>query len=182
MTSRLPGRTLGIDPGSRITGFGVLEKKGTRIGHIHSGFVRLTSLPSFSLRLKELHQTLQKIIEEYEPTDLAVEKVFFAKNVQSALTLGHVRGVILMTAVESGMTVFEYSPLEIKQAVTGYGRADKKQVQEMVKILLGIPSIQNPDVSDALAAGICHLNWFYPAAPYEAGPMGLVHRPEREMG
>ncbi len=139
-----------------------MEKNGARIRHIHSGFVRLTPSPSLSLRLKQVHQTLQQVIEDYRPTDLAVEKVFFAKNVQSALTLGHVRGVVLLTAVESGLEIFEYSPLEIKQAVTGYGRADKKQVQEMVKVLLGIPSIQNQDVSDALAAGICHLNWFYP--------------------
>jgi crossover junction endodeoxyribonuclease RuvC len=163
MTFRPPGRTIGIDPGSQITGFGVLEKKGTRINHIHSGFVRLTPAPSLSLRLKHLHQTLQKVIEDYSPADLAVEKVFFAKNVQSALTLGHVRVVVLLTAVELGLEIFEYSPLEIKQAVTGYGRADKKQVQAMVKVLLGIPSVQNQDVSDALAAGICHLNWFYPA-------------------
>jgi crossover junction endodeoxyribonuclease RuvC len=162
MSHRQPGRTLGIDPGSQITGFGVLEKNGARIRHIHSGFVRLTPSPSLSLRLKQVHQTLQQVIEDHRPTDLAVEKVFFAKNVQSALTLGHVRGVVLLTAVESGLEIFEYSPLEIKQAVTGYGRADKKQVQEMVKVLLGIPSIQNQDVSDALAAGICHLNWFYP--------------------
>lgn len=163
MAYRQPGRTLGIDPGSQITGFGILEKNGARISHIHSGFVRLTPSPSLSLRLKLLHQTLKQVIEEYRPTDLAVEKVFFAKNVQSALTLGHVRGVVLLSAIESGLEIFEYSPLEIKQAVTGYGRAEKKQVQEMVKVLLGIPSIQNQDVSDALAVGICHLNWFYPA-------------------
>ncbi len=162
MAPREPGRTLGIDPGSQVTGFGVLEKNGNRIRHIVSGFVRLTPSPSFSLRLKSLHQTLQKVIEEYRPTDLAVEKVFFAKNVHSALTLGQVRGVVLLTAVEAGLEVFEYSALEIKKAVTGYGRADKNQVQEMVKILLGIPSMEKQDVSDALAAGICHLNWFYP--------------------
>ncbi|MBA4391975.1 MAG: crossover junction endodeoxyribonuclease RuvC [Desulfobacca sp.] len=162
MAHREPGRTLGIDPGSQITGFGVLEKNGTRIRHMHSGFVRLTPSPSLSLRLKCLHQTLQQVIETYRPTDLAVEKIFFAKNVQSALTLGHVRGVILLTAVESGLEVFEYSALEIKKALTGYGRADKNQVQEMVKVLLGIPSMEKQDVSDALAAGICHLNWFYP--------------------
>jgi crossover junction endodeoxyribonuclease RuvC len=163
MIYRHPGLTLGIDPGSQITGYGVLEKNGSRIRHIHSGFARLTPSPSLSLRLKYLHQTLQQVIKEYRPTDLAVEKVFFAKNVQSALTLGHVRGVVLLSAIEADLEIFEYSPLEIKQAVTGYGRADKKQVQEMVKVLLGIPSIQNQDVSDALAAGICHLNWFYPA-------------------
>ncbi len=173
MASRQPGRTLGIDPGSQITGFGVLEKNGTRIRHIHSGFVRLTPSPSLALRLKHLHQTLQKVIEDHGPADLAVEKVFFAKNVQSALTLGHVRGVVLLTAVESGLEVFEYSPLEIKQAVTGYGRADKNQVQEMVKVLLGVPSVQNQDVSDALAAGICHLNWFYPVE-------GPIQKPGRD--
>jgi crossover junction endodeoxyribonuclease RuvC len=162
MDYRHPGRTLGIDPGSQITGFGVLEKKGDQLSHMHSGFVRLTPSSSLSLRLKQLHQALHQVIEEYNPTDLAVEKVFFAKNVQSALTLGHVRGVVLLTAVESGLEIFEYSPLEIKKAVTGYGRAEKNQVQEMVKLLLGISSIQNQDVSDALAAGICHLNWFYP--------------------
>lgn len=162
MAQRDPGRTLGIDPGSQVSGFGVLEKNGSRIRHIHSGFVRLTPSPSLSSRLKHLHQTLKKVIDEFQPSDLAVEKIFFAKNVQSALTLGHVRGVILLTAVEAGLEIFEYSPLEIKKAVTGFGRADKNQVQEMVKILLGIPSIANQDVSDALAAGICHLNWFYP--------------------
>jgi crossover junction endodeoxyribonuclease RuvC len=164
MIYRNPGRTLGIDPGSQITGFGILEKEGSRISHIYSSFVRLAPSPSppLPLRLKQLHQTLYKIIKEFRPTDLAVEKVFFAKNVQSALTLGHVRGVVLFTAVESGLEVFEYSPLEIKKAVTGYGRADKRQVGEMVKLLLGIPASPNPDVSDALAAGICHLNWFYP--------------------
>jgi crossover junction endodeoxyribonuclease RuvC len=162
LQQRQPGRTIGIDPGSQITGFGVLEKNGTRIEHLHSGYVRLTPSPSLSLRLKHLHQALQKVIDDFRPVDLAVEKVFFAKNVQSALTLGQVRGVVLLTAIEAGLEVFEYSPLEIKQAVTGYGRADKKQVQEMIKILLGVSSIQNQDVSDALAAGICHLNWFYP--------------------
>jgi crossover junction endodeoxyribonuclease RuvC len=162
MAQREPGRTLGIDPGSQITGFGILEKNGSRIRHLHSGFVRLGPASSLSVRLMTLHRTLQQVIEEYRPTDLAVEKVFFAKNVQSALTLGHVRGVILLTAEEAGLQVFEYSALEIKQAVTGYGRADKNQVQEMVKVLLGIPPLSKQDVSDALAAGICHLNWLYP--------------------
>ncbi len=167
MASRQPGRTLGIDPGSQITGFGVLEKNGARIRQVHMGFVRLTPSPSLSLRLEHLHQTLKQVIDEYRPTDLAVEKVFFAKNVHSALTLGHVRGVVLLTAVESGMEIFEYSALEIKKAVTGYGRADKNQVQEMVKVLLGVSSIQNKDISDALATGICHLNWFYPVKEKE---------------
>jgi crossover junction endodeoxyribonuclease RuvC len=169
MIYRHPGRTLGIDPGSQVTGFGVLEKEGSRISHLHSGFVRLAASPSppLPLRLKKLHQTLQEVIKEFRPTDLSVEKVFFAKNVQSALTLGHVRGVVLFTAVESGLEVFEYSPLEIKKAVTGYGRADKNQVQEMVKLLLGIPPSRNQDVSDALAAAICHLNWSYPLKDME---------------
>jgi crossover junction endodeoxyribonuclease RuvC len=162
MASRQPGRTLGVDPGSQITGFGIVEKKGQKMEHIFSGYIRLTALPSLPFRLRRLHQALLEVIQEHRPTDLAVEKVFAAKNVQSALILGQVRGVVLLTAVESGMEVFEYSPLEIKKAVTGYGRAEKKQVSDMVKILLGLRTIQNQDVSDALAAGLCHLNWFYP--------------------
>ncbi len=162
MTLRPPGRTLGIDPGSQVTGYGVVEKSGQQLKHLASGSVRLAAGPSLPERLKRLHRSLQEIIREHRPTDLAVEKVFAAKNIHSALTLGHVRGVVFLTAVEAGLEIFEYSPLEIKKAVTGYGRAEKKQVYEMVKRLLGLTVIPNQDASDALAAGICHLNWLYP--------------------
>jgi crossover junction endodeoxyribonuclease RuvC len=151
-----------VDPGSQVTGFGVVEKSDEGMHHIFSGSVRLTALPSLPLRLKKLHQTLGEIISLHRPTDLALEQVFAAKNLHSALVLGHVRGVVLLTAVEWGLEVFEYSPLEIKKAVTGYGRAEKNQVSDMVQVLLGIPTLPNRDVSDALAAAICHLNWVYP--------------------
>lgn len=161
MSFRPPGLTLGVDPGSQVTGFGIVEISEQRMRHVFSGSVRLTTLPSLPLRLEKLHRTLREIIGVHRPTDLAVEKVFAAKNLHSALVLGHVRGVVLLTAIEYGMEVFEYSPLEIKKAVTGYGRAEKGQVSEMVRILLGIPRLRNRDVSDALAAAICHLHWVY---------------------
>lgn len=162
MPLRPPGLTLGVDPGSQVTGFGIVEKSDQGMRHIYSGSVRLTALPSLPQRLKQLYRTLREVIGVHHPTDLALEKVFAAKNLHSALVLGHVRGVVLLTAVECGMEVFEYSPLEIKKAVTGYGRAEKEQVSEMVKVLLRIPTLPNRDVSDALAAAICHLNWMYP--------------------
>lgn len=162
MGGRQPGRTLGIDPGSQVTGFGVVEKKGNRLQHLASGSIRLGALPSLYQRLEKIHGGLQEIIREYLPTEVAVEKVFMSKNVHSALTLGHARGAALLAAVEAGLELFEYSPLEIKKAVTGYGRADKSQVQSMVQTLLGLKSVRGPDVSDALAAAVCHLNWFRP--------------------
>ena len=160
MALRQPGRTLGIDPGSQVTGFGVVEKNGNRLHHLGSGTIRLSALPSLYLRLEKIHRGLQEIIQEFQPAEVAVEKVFLAKNVHSALTLGHARGAALLAAVEAGLKLFEYSPLEIKKAVTGYGRADKGQVQSMVKTLLGLKTVRSPDVSDALAAAVCHLNWF----------------------
>jgi crossover junction endodeoxyribonuclease RuvC len=162
MGGRQPGRTLGIDPGSQVTGFGVVEKRGDRLRHLASGSIRLAALPSLYLRLEKIHGGLQEIIREYLPTEVAVEKVFMSKNVHSALTLGHARGAALLAAVEAGLELFEYSPLEIKKAVTGYGRADKSQVQSMIQTLLGLKTVRGPDVSDALAAAVCHLNWFRP--------------------
>ncbi|MBI5584395.1 MAG: crossover junction endodeoxyribonuclease RuvC [Deltaproteobacteria bacterium] len=160
MAGRQPGWTLGIDPGSQVTGFGVVEKNGSRLLHLGSGSIRLSTQPSLYLRLEKIHRGLQEIIREYLPTEVAVEKVFMAKNVHSALTLGHARGAALLAAVEAGLELFEYSPLEIKKAVTGYGRADKAQVQSMIKALLSLKTVRSPDVSDALAAAVCHLNWF----------------------
>ena len=162
MTLQKTGRTLGIDPGSQVTGIGVLEKNGNQIRHLYSGSIRLSRFPSLSHRLEQIHQGLREIITEFLPTEMAVEKVFVAKNAQSALVLGHVRGVALLAAVEAGLKLYEYSPLEIKKAVTGYGRADKGQVQTMVKALLGLTKVKSQDVSDALAVAICHLNWFRP--------------------
>jgi crossover junction endodeoxyribonuclease RuvC len=162
MGVRQPGRTLGLDPGSQVTGVGILEKQGAQIRHVYSGAIRLSRLPTLVLRLQEIHRQLGEIIREYGPTEMAVESVFLAKNVHSALTLGHVRGVALLSAVEAGMELFEYSALEVKKAVTGYGRAEKTQVRSMVENLIGLKIPRGPDVSDALAVAICHLNWFRP--------------------
>jgi crossover junction endodeoxyribonuclease RuvC len=162
MGVRQPGRTLGIDPGSQVTGVGILERDGSRFQHIYSGAIRLSSLPTLVLRLEKIHHRLREIIREFRPTEMAVEKVFLAKNVHSALILGHVRGVALLSAVEEGLELFEYSALEVKKAVTGYGRAEKNQVHSMVGTLIGQKLPRSQDVSDALAVAICHLNWFRP--------------------
>jgi crossover junction endodeoxyribonuclease RuvC len=163
MTNRKPGRTLGIDPCSLITGFGVLERNGAALTHIYSGYVRVSAWPSLPVRLQKIYQAVKRVIADHQPTEAAVEKVFYSKNVQSALTLGQVRGVAILAAVEAGLELFEYSPLEIKKAVTGYGRAEKGQVQKMIQLLLHIAEFPTPDVSDALAVALCHVNWLYPA-------------------
>lgn len=162
MGVRQPGRTLGLDPGSQVTGVGILERQGSQFRHIYSGAIRLSQLPTLVLRLEKIHHRLREIIREFRPTEMAVEKVFLAKNAHSALILGHVRGVTLLSAVEEGLELFEYSALEIKKAVTGYGRAEKTQVQAMVGNLIGQKIPRSQDVSDALAVAICHLNWFRP--------------------
>jgi crossover junction endodeoxyribonuclease RuvC len=162
MGVRQPGRTLGLDPGSQVTGVGILERQGAQFRHIYSGAIRLSTLPTLVLRLEKIHHRLREIIREFQPAEMAVEKVFLAKNVHSALILGHVRGVALLSAVEEGLELFEYSALEIKKAVTGYGRAEKTQVHTMVGNLIGLKIPRSQDVSDALAVAICHLNWFRP--------------------
>ena len=162
MGVRQPGLTLGLDPGSQITGVGILERQGSQFRHIYSDAIRLAQLPTLVLRLEKIHHRLREIIREFRPTEMAVERVFLAKNVHSALILGHVRGVALLSAVEEGLELFEYSALEIKKAVTGYGRAEKTQVHAMVGNLIGQKIPRSQDVSDALAVAICHLNWFRP--------------------
>jgi crossover junction endodeoxyribonuclease RuvC len=162
MGIRQPGRTLGLDPGSQVTGVGILERQGTQFRYIYSGAIRLSQLSTLVLRLEKIHHRLREIIREFRPAEMAVEKVFLAKNVHSALILGHVRGVALLSAVEEGLELFEYSALEVKKAVTGYGRAEKNQVHSMVGTLIGQKLPRSQDVSDALAVAICHLNWFRP--------------------
>ena len=136
-----PTRVLGVDPGSETTGYGVIETDGRRLLLVEYAGIRAPA--RFTLR----------------PRVCAVEETFYAVNVKSALKLGHVRGAILVAAARAGLEVAEYSPLEIKSALVGYGRAEKQQVQEMVRLLLGLKEAPNPlDASDALAAAICHIN------------------------
>jgi crossover junction endodeoxyribonuclease RuvC len=152
-------RVLGVDPGSETTGYGVIDSDGRSYELIEYAGIRAPARFSFPERLLIISEKLEEVIERLRPRVCAVEETFFAVNVKSALKLGHVRGVVLVAAVRAGLEVYEYSPLEIKSALVGYGRAEKHQVQEMVRLLLGMKELPQPlDASDALAAAICHVN------------------------
>jgi len=150
-------RILGIDPGSESTGYGIIETDGSRHTAVTYGAIRTNSSSPFHQRLLKIHSGLRELLAAQKVDVVAIEEVFYAANVQSALKLGHARGVALLAAAESGVPVFEYSPLEIKSGIVGYGRAEKAQVQEMVRFLLRLESVPAPDdAADALAVAICH--------------------------
>ena len=152
-------RVLGIDPGSVTSGFGVVEGEGSRIGFVEAGHIGASSRLSFPERLKKMYDGIEAVISKHRPDAVAVENLFFARNVNSALKLGHARGVALLAAANSGLPIFEYTPTEIKQSVVGYGNAEKAQVRQMVKMLLKLSSLPEPlDASDALACAICHIH------------------------
>lgn len=147
---------LGIDPGSRITGYGIISKQGNRLIHIDNGAIFTQSAKDFPQRLEQIFKGLSAVIAQYQPEAVAVENVFLAKNAQSALKLGQARGAAIVAAVNVGLAVFEYSALQVKQAVVGSGRAEKAQVQQMIKALLNLPEVAQEDASDALAVAVCH--------------------------
>ena len=151
-------RVLGIDPGSRITGYGIVEQDGNRLVHVDNGAIFTDSAVDFPGRLKRIFDGLSRVIVEYRPDEVAVENIFFSTNVQSALKLGQARGAAIVAAVNAGLPVAEYTALQVKQAVVGQGRAEKGQVQKMLKALLGLPEIAQADASDALAVAVCHIN------------------------
>jgi len=150
---------LGVDPGSNITGFGLVEKKNNHLACVHSGFIRPPGKAPFHQRIHYIFKEICEVIRRYDPQEMAIEDLFYAKNVKSSLKLGHARGAILVAAVQNGVGIFEYTPLEIKKSVVGYGRATKEQVRAMVQVILKLKSDLALDTSDALAAAICHLNW-----------------------
>ena len=155
-------RVVGIDPGSRITGYGVVEMDGARVVHIANGCIRVGD-GELSRRLADIHAGISAVLEEHRPQagedfEMAVEQVFMHRNVSSALKLGHARGVALLAGVQNGMAVHEYTPTRIKQAVSGRGHADKEQVQHMVRILLALDETPPSDAADALAVALCHAN------------------------
>ena len=150
---------LGVDPGSIATGYGLIEKKNNRMACIHSGAVTSSHKTPFHQRIHHIFQDMVEIMTRYRPQELAIEDVFFAKNVKSALKIGHARGAVLIAAVQCSVKIFEYTPLEIKKSVVGYGRATKEQVCSMVQVILNLQKPVSYDTSDALAAAICHLNW-----------------------
>jgi crossover junction endodeoxyribonuclease RuvC len=152
-------KVFGIDPGSERTGYGCIETDGSRHRLVVCGAVATSPRSSFPEKLLAIHQTLRRLLAEQRPDCVAVESVFYAKNVRSALKLGHARGVALLAAVEGGYPLFEYTPAEIKRTVVGYGRAEKAQVGEMVRLLLGLDVAPTPhDAADALAVAICHVH------------------------
>ncbi len=151
-------RILGIDPGTRITGYGIIDVEGNRLRHVDNGILTTRSQEDFADRLKVIYDGLLGVIDKYAPTEMSVEQVFLAKNPRAALTLGHARGSAMLAGVNSGLTVNEYSALQVKSAVVGYGHAGKQQVQHMVKALLNLPEIAQEDAADALAVAICHAN------------------------
>ncbi len=151
-------RTIGIDPGSRATGYGIVEGDGRRLSYIASGVVSLPGHLPLWERLGIIYTRLSAIITESEPCCMAVEDVFLAKNVKSALKLGQARGAAILAGVNAGIEIHEYSALQVKQAVVGYGKAGKEQVEEMVRFFFGLRGKLNPNASDALAVALCHLN------------------------
>jgi crossover junction endodeoxyribonuclease RuvC len=152
-------RVLGIDPSLRSTGFGVIEYNGTTYVPVVYGIVKPSPGLPFPDRLNEIRTEIEKVITAFAPDEAAIENAFYAQNVRTALSLGQVRGAVLVSLASQSLRLFEYSALEIKKAVTGYGRADKEQVRTMVKTLLNLADdALSLDASDALATGICHLN------------------------
>lgn len=151
-------KILGIDPGTRVTGYGIVENKENRLIHIDNGGIFTDAGAPLPERLKEIYTGLGKIIEEYRPDVISMEDIFYSKNVKSALKLGHARGVSILAGSIKDIEIFEYSPTAIKSAITGYGRAGKEQIQRMVKVLLNLPEVPQSDAADALAAAICHIN------------------------
>lgn len=150
-------RILGIDPGSRLTGFGVLDCVGDRASYVASGSVN-SSDGEFPERLKMIFRSVSEIVAEFRPDVVVVESVFMHKNAGSALKLGHARSAAICATFELDLTVFEYAPREIKQAVVGTGAATKEQIQHMIKQMLQLDGDPSPDAADALAAALCHAN------------------------
>ncbi len=152
-------KIFGIDPGSERTGYGCIETLGSRHHLVICGAISAPPRSTFPEKLNYIHLGLAALLARHRPDCVAVEDVFYARNVRSALKLGHARGVALLAACEAGLPVVEYAPAEIKRAVVGFGRAEKGQVQQMIKLLLGLDAVPSPhDAADALAVAICHVH------------------------
>ena len=150
---------LGIDPGTAITGYGLVKGEGDDLTLVAYGAITTSSDWPLPERLQRIYQELTALIEDQQPTAVAVEELFFSKNVRTALSVGQARGVALLAAANAGLPIHEYTPLQVKQAIAGYGRATKDQVQQMVRMLLALDSVPQPDdAADAIAVAICHIH------------------------
>jgi len=148
---------MGIDPGIAIVGFGFIDKQGNKLVPVQYGSIQTEAGANPGLRLKQVYDATVQLIDKYKPDSVAFEKLYFNRNVTTAFTVGQARGVMMLAAVQKGLEIGEYTPLQVKQAVVGYGKAEKKQVQEMVRLFLKLSEIPKPDdVADALAVAICH--------------------------
>jgi crossover junction endodeoxyribonuclease RuvC len=156
---------LGIDPGTAATGYGIVERNGSKLRLIDYGCFETVPADQLPVRLLHIHQAITELIAEHKPALVGVERLFFNKNVQTAFAVGQARGAVLLAAAQAGVPVFEYGPHEVKMAVTGYGRAGKDQVQRMVQVVLGMATLPKPDdAADALAVAICLAHSEVPAA------------------
>ena len=150
-------RILGIDPGTGILGFGIIEVAGNKTQLVDAGVIRTPVKEDDAVRLLTIYEELTDIIASTKPQEMAVEKLFFSQNVTTAMTVSQARGVVLLCGMQAGLKIAEYTPLQIKQALTGYGKAEKKQMQEMVRVILQLKEVPKPDdCADALAAAITH--------------------------
>lgn len=150
-------RILGIDPGIAIMGYGILDYEGNRFKVVDYGSIITSNKDSMPKRLEILYNSLEEIIKEYKPDAASFEELFFNQNSKTAIIVGQARGVAILCAQKNSIDVYEYTPLQVKQAVVGYGRAEKKQIQQMVKVLLNLKDVPKPDdTADALAVAICH--------------------------
>lgn len=147
---------LGIDPGLARLGFALVKREGQKAHYLKSGVIKTQKEERRPVRLNHIYDLLQEICRDYHPDIMSVEKLFFSRNAKSAIEVGEVRGVVLLLGRKEGLTIYEYTPLEVKQAITGYGNADKRQVKKMVQLLLNIDRLPGPaDASDALALALC---------------------------
>ncbi|RAP77884.1 crossover junction endodeoxyribonuclease RuvC [Paenibacillus montanisoli] len=150
-------RVLGIDPGIAIVGFGFIDKIGSKLVPVQYGCIQTEAHTPQEERLKQVYESTCALMDRYKPDTVAVEKLFFNKNVTTAFSVGQARGVMILAAAQRGLPITEYTPLQVKQAIVGYGKAEKRQVQEMVRMFLKLSAIPKPDdVADALAVAICH--------------------------
>lgn len=154
-------KTMGIDPGTAATGYCVLEEQdsGNKVFMVTYGCIKTPKTEPAHKRLSMIHKHLKSLFSKYKPEHIAVERLFFGANAKTAMSVGQARGVVLLAAANAGLEVAEYTPLEVKMALTGYGRADKNQIQQMVKRLLKLKSVPKPDdAADALAVALCHIH------------------------
>ena len=150
---------LGIDPGTAITGYGLVHEQDDGLSLVECGVVTTPSSQPLPERLQTIYRGLSDVVRRFQPEEAAVEELFFSRNVRTALSVGQARGVALLALVDAGLPIYEYKPLEVKQAVAGYGGADKQQVQEMVRMLLNLERVPQPDdAADAVAVAVCHIH------------------------